>query len=241
LLSAFMSTISTHLNWGSSYVVNDLYVRFIKPEATGREQVNVGRLSILVLMAVSGALALLLESAIQAFNILLQVGAGTGLIFILRWFWWRINAYTEIAGMIISFVVAVSIQVIDPLWSDATRLVVSVAITTAGWLIVTMVTPPTDKSTLRRYFMKIRPYGKGWQRILDRSSEVFPKPEHNMGADIMMMVVGTFTVYAMLFGVGYFIFSSRTIGLALGGLAFTGILLLLGIWKNAYGPIRKGR
>lgn len=108
LIAALMSTLSTHLNWGSSYVVHDWYQRFIKPEATEKEMVNIGRISTVVLMVLSATLALALSNALEAFNILLQVGAGTGLIFILRWFWWRINAYTEITGMAVSFIVALS-------------------------------------------------------------------------------------------------------------------------------------
>jgi len=108
LIAALMSTLSTHLNWGSSYVVNDWYQRFYKPEATERELVTVGRWSTALLMVLAAALALLLSNALQAFNILLQIGAGTGLIFILRWFWWRINAWTEVTGMFVSFTVAIA-------------------------------------------------------------------------------------------------------------------------------------
>ena len=107
LIAAVMSTLSTHLNWGSSYVVNDFYSRFIKPEATDKELVAVGRISTVGLMVLAALLATVLSNALEAFNILLQIGAGTGLIFILRWFWWRINAYTEISAMIVSFIVAI--------------------------------------------------------------------------------------------------------------------------------------
>ncbi|MFT7120431.1 MAG: SSS family transporter [Neolewinella sp.] len=106
LLAAFMSTISSHLNWGSSYVVNDWYQRFIKPEASQKELVRVGRIATVLLMVMAAMLAPFLESAKTAFDLLLQIGAGTGLIFILRWFWWRVNAYSEITGMVVSFVVA---------------------------------------------------------------------------------------------------------------------------------------
>src|SRR5690606_39907738 len=104
--------ISTHLNWGSSYVVNDFYLRFVKPDATDKEQVMVGRISNVLLMVFAAFLALGLSNALQAFDILLQIGAGTGLIFILRWFWWRINAYTEISAMIVSFFVALYFEIV---------------------------------------------------------------------------------------------------------------------------------
>ena len=115
LIAAFMSTISTQVNWGSSYVVNDFYKRFLKPDASEKQLVRVGQLSTLGLLVVTCVFALLLQNALQAFNILLQIGAGTGLIFILRWFWWRINAYSEIAAMVISFVVAIYLEVPAPL------------------------------------------------------------------------------------------------------------------------------
>nr|MCU0402583.1 Na+:solute symporter [Algoriphagus sp.] len=141
LIAAVMSTLSTHLNWGSSYVVNDFYLRFIKPEASDKELVAVGRISTVLLMALSAFLALAMSSALDAFQILLQIGAGTGLIFILRWFWWRINAYTEISAMAISFVVAIFFEVINPKIGlidipaevSYLKLIYSVSITTIGW------------------------------------------------------------------------------------------------------------
>ena len=169
LIAAFMSTISTHLNWGASYVVNDFYKRFINPGATERQQVNLGRLSTVGLMALACAVALFLENSYQAFNILLSIGAGTGLIFILRWFWWRINAATEIAGMVISFVVAVFFQFAwEPLGlrplAGHWQLVASVAVTTILWLLATFLTPPTDDATLMRFYRQIRHSGPGWTR-----------------------------------------------------------------------------
>ena len=107
LIAAFMSTISTHLNWGASYITHDFYRRFIKPEATEKELVSIGRISTVLLMVFAALLALALQNALQAFNILLQIGAGTGLIYILRWFWWRINAYSEITAMVVSLLVAI--------------------------------------------------------------------------------------------------------------------------------------
>ena len=164
LIAAFMSTISTQVNWGSSYIVNDFYQRFVNPQATERQLVRAGQISTVGLMVATLIFALLLSNALQAFNILLQVGAGTGLIFILRWFWWRINAYSEIAAMVISFLVALYLEIIHPellgrwnLWEPAAKLLWGVGITTVGWLTVTFLTPPTDRATLRRFYRLVHP------------------------------------------------------------------------------------
>ncbi|MFN0033091.1 MAG: sodium:solute symporter family protein [Flavobacteriales bacterium] len=209
LMAAFMSTISTHLNWGSSYIVNDFYLRFINQKASDKQQVRVGRLSIVLLMACGGLLSFFIESAKAGFDILLSIGAGTGLIFILRWFWWRINAYTEIAGMVISFIVAVAMQIIKP-FDEAhsyLNLITSVAVTTLGWLIVTFITPPTDRTTLRTFFLKIKPHGKGWLQFLHASDDTTVKG--SLSTEIICMVLGCFAVYLALFGIGFMVYSAH--------------------------------
>lgn len=233
LVAAFMSTISTHLNWGSSYVVNDVYRRFIKPEATEKELVRIGRLSTLVLMLMAAAVALLLESAVQSFNILLSIGAGTGLIFILRWFWWRINAYTEIAGMMGSFFVAVFFEFgyeqlgFSPLPGHV-QLVASIAITTLIWLVVTLLTAPTDDETLKRFYRLIHPSGPGWKRICaEVSLEGGPVGDADLSRNILNFVVGTFAVYFFLFGMGYVLYGQTLLGLALLAASLLGISWLV--------------
>src|SRR5213082_2586123 len=162
LAAAYMSTISTHLNWGASYAVEDCYRRFVAPDKDERHYVWVGRAVTVGLIVLASALSLWLQNSYQAFQILLQIGAGTGLIFLLRWFWWRINAWSEIAGMVISFVVAVYFQFVHtalgcaPL-APTLRLVIGIAITTVGWLAVTFATPPTDRATLQAFYDRIRP------------------------------------------------------------------------------------
>src|SRR5207249_3227413 len=161
LAAAYMSTISTHLNWGASYAVEDCYRRFVAPHKDERHYVRVGRAVTVLLIALASALSLWLQNSYQAFQILLQIGAGTGLIFLLRWFWWRVNAWSEIAGMMISFVVAVYFQFVHralglaPL-TPTRQLVIGVAITTVGWLAVTFATPPTDRATLQTFYDRIR-------------------------------------------------------------------------------------
>ncbi len=235
LIAAFMSTISTHLNWGSSYVVNDVYKRFIRKEATEKQQVNVGRISTVFLMALAGLIALYLESAKDSFTILLQIGAGTGLIFILRWFWWRINAYTEITGMTVSFILAIIFHVADTGLSDQEKMVLGVAITTLSCVLVTFITPATDKATLLRFYTLIRPQGKGWRKVLGDTVAHLPPVKSYLATDIFLMVLGVFTVYAMLFGSGYLLFGNGSTGAIMMCLAAAGTGGIWIVWKKVYG------
>lgn len=211
LIAAFMSTISTHLNWGSSYVVNDFYVRFLKPEASQKEQIWVGRLTTVGLMICAALLSLVIGTAKEGFNVLLQIGAGTGLIFILRWFWWRINAYTEIAGMVISFLFAIALVVFDPPWADWVKLIVGVGVTTAGWLIVTWLSPATDKQTLISFYRLIRPSGKGWHKL----GVDLPQADGHLPKQILSMLLGCVMVYATLFCFGQFLYGHTMKGVVL--------------------------
>lgn len=237
LIAAFMSTISTHLNWGSSYVAHDFYRRFIKPEASEKQLVLVGRVSTLALMVLAGAVALYLDNAMQAFNILLSIGAGTGLIFILRWFWWRINAATEITGMVVSFVVAVFFEFgyeqlgFTPL-AGHIQLIASVSVTTIAWLAVTLLTPPSDDATLVSFYRAIRPAGRGWDRVRRLAREQYGQEAVDTGGEsitrgILHFIVGSFSVYFFLFGIGYVIYGSMVLGLGLLALATVGIAFLL--------------
>ncbi len=239
LIAAVMSTLSTHLNWGSSYVVNDFYLRFLKPEASDKELVAVGRISTVVLMVLSSFLALALSSALSAFAILLQIGAGTGLIFILRWFWWRINAYTEISAMAISFAVAIFFEVINPGlgWVDIPaeqsylKLVYSVSITTVGWLLVTFLTQPEKDEVLLSFYRKVQPASLGWKKVLDR----YPAEKQekgSLGMEIGLMMVGTVMVYAALFSTGFIIYGEIAQGVIAGAVAVAGGLFILFSWKK---------
>lgn len=239
LIAAVMSTLSTHLNWGSSYVVNDFYLRFIKPEASDKELVAVGRISTVTLMALSALLALALSSALDAFNILLQIGAGTGLIFILRWFWWRINAFTEISAMAISFVVAIFFEVINPnidlihipAEQAYLKLVYSVSITTIGWLIVTFLTAPEKDEVLLSFYRKIRPASLGWKKVLDR----FPAEKQEQGQlpkEIGMMLAGTVMVYSALFSTGFFIYGNTLGGIIGAVISIACSVVLIRAWKS---------
>ena len=233
LVAAYMSTISTHLNWGSSYVVNDFYKRFIKPEASDKELVAVGRLSTVLLAVVSALLALLLSNALQAFNILLQIGAGTGLIFILRWFWWRINTYTEITGMVVSFLVALYFEVIHILLFDPIeghwKLLIGVSITTASWLIVTLLTQPESNEVLVRFYEKVHPASMGWKTVLKNNPSV-KEERGQLPFEIMLMVVGSFTVYGALFTIGFWLYGNLLPAVISGLIAISGSVFLMRNW-----------
>jgi Na+/proline symporter len=197
IIAAYMSTIGTHLNWGSSYLVNDFYKRFVRPGATEKDMVLMGRISTVILMVLAGLLSLFfLEDATQAFNILLLTGAGSGLIYLLRWFWWRINAWTEVAAMIVAtlnafvliFVVndlslARAFSGVYPLPEGYAemgakalsgtvfpiKLLIAITITTVVWVATTLLTRPESKETLRSFYRLTRPGGPGWQKVVDEA------------------------------------------------------------------------
>jgi solute:Na+ symporter, SSS family len=234
LIAAYMSTISTHLNWGSSYVVNDFYVRFLNPQATDKQQVAIGRISTVLMMAVSAVFALMLTNALQAFNILLQIGAGTGLIFILRWFWWRINAYTEITGMVVSFIVALWFEVLGPYMGYAVpeghwRLLIGVGITTVAWVAVTFMTRPEEDRVLKKFYEHVGPASLGWKPVLLRNPEIVEE-KGQLPFEIMLMVTGCFTIYAALFATGYWIYGNTISGSIATLVAVAGSMIIL---KNA--------
>ncbi len=253
LVAAYMSTISTHLNWGSSYVVNDWYQRFIRPEASEKRLVWVGRISTVVLMVLTAIFALQLQNALQLFNILLSVGAGTGLLLILRWFWWRINAFSELTALIVSFVVSVFLQVITPkylpgleaaigdlsgdLSAGDMKFILIVAITTASWLLVTFLTRPTDDQRLREFCELVNPGGIGWRPVFAKAEAggkpVAPKhAADSVPFGILCMVFGCMIVYGTLFASGYWIYGQRGPAIVATVAAVVGAVALIAAWKH---------
>jgi Na+/proline symporter len=228
LVAAFMSTISTHLNWGSSYLVNDVYARFVDANASEKTLVRLGRWSTSLLMVLAGGLALALQSAMQAFEILLQMGAGTGLVFVLRWLWWRVNAVTEVAAMVVSLIVALVLPFVAPEMGGGLKLCVSVGITTLVWWVVTLFTPPSDEATLDEFYRLTRPPGPGWAPVRERlraRGESLAKA-NSLGADLLSFFVGTLAVYACLFGTGIYLYGQRLLG---GGVTLVGLAVLAGL------------
>lgn len=231
LAAAYMSTISTHLNWGASYIVDDVYRRFMAPNEDERQYVRVGRIATVALVVLAGVISLWLENALQAFQILLQIGAGTGLVFLLRWFWWRINAWSELSAMIISFAVALYFQFghealgfaeVDP----SLQLVLGVLITTVGWMTVTLLTPPTDHGTLASFHGAIRPMGNGWAGAglglseQDRSAD-------SPAAAFLAWFLGVTVVYGAVLGTGYLLYGRTALAaICLGAAAVASVALL---------------
>ncbi len=237
LFAAFMSTISTHLNWGASYLVNDFYRRFINPSAGEKQLVLMGRLATVVLMLLAGLLALVLSNALQAFNIMLQIGAGTGLLFILRWFWWRINAFSEITAMVVSFLVAIVFQLVLPgmgvkAISGHIQLVSGVAITTFAWLTVTFMTKPTQRTQLIKFYTLVHPGGPGWKSISVAAGARQPD-SWNVPRGILNMVLGCFGVYSALFATGYWIYGNRLPAVLLTVTGRAAVLLLVWSWSGS--------
>ena len=211
LIAAFMSTISTHLNWGASYLVHDVYLRYFNRDATPQKQVAIARWATVGIMIPAILLSLLLDSALEAFGIILQIGAGTGLIYILRWFWWRINAWTEISAMIISFGVALFFTFIYPridglpTLASHEILVWSVGLTTLGWLAVTFMTRPESQEVLWAFYKQIRPAAMGWRPVIALAGKTGSLNEVNEGQlplQLLAMSVGCLLVFGILFTTG---------------------------------------
>ena len=228
LVAAYMSTISTHLNWGSSYIVNDFYKQQIKKNASEKELVNIGRISTIVLFLLSAVFALLLTNALQLFDVILMFGAGTGLIFILRWFWWRINAWSEITAMFVSGIVSMILNFtsIGPsLFSDAGimptyyKFPMVVLFTTVVWVAVTLFTNPDSTETLINFCRKTNPGGPGWKKIRNEAlrKNIVLKNESekawSVPLGIVCMLLGCFAVYSILFSTGYFIYGEINNGI----------------------------
>ncbi|HUS87211.1 MAG TPA: sodium:solute symporter family protein [Bacteroidales bacterium] len=242
IIAAYMSTIGTHLNWGSSYVVNDFYKRFVKPGAPEKELVLTGRITTIVLMFIAGALALtLLNNATQAFDILLLSGAGTGAIYLLRWFWWRINAWTEIVAMIVATVMAVILVMFIPdgrllFWGldDFTsKLLIAVLATTAAWLLTTYLTRPETAGTLRKFYRITRPGGPGWRKVVTEAradGDMIDEADHGkpweMPLQILCVFIGVIVIYSFLFSIGSFVYGKTGIAVILVVIALAGMFFL---------------
>lgn len=220
LLAAFMSTMSTQLNLGASYLVNDFWVRFIQPDATDAEQVRAGRLATVVSLILGSGLGLLLTDAGQAFNLLLLIGAGTGGLFILRWFWWRINAWTELVAMGGSLVVAGYFTFVhDGLGiielAAHEKLIWGSLLTTLVWVAATYLTPPESDKTLNAFVEKVNPGGPGWKRWAP-ATEATPWP---VPRGILSMVLGCTGVYAALIATGSWLYGDGSMAMILVAVA----------------------
>ncbi len=223
LVAAYMSTLSTHLNWGASYVVNDFYKRFINPKSSQKTLVNVGRIATVLIMLFGGYMALQLENALQSFSILLQIGAGTGLLYILRWYWWRINAASELTAMIVSFLVALYFAFVHKHYFEPVEthieLIVGVAITTLSWVMVAYLSSPTNKSVLIKFLKITKVPGRGWAKVRSQmtSQEAADADPTLFGFQkaLFSFAVGVIAIYALLIAIGKVVLKSYTAGVGL--------------------------
>jgi len=244
LLAAYVSTISTHLNWGTSYIVHDFYRRFMRPGADERHYILVGRLVTAALMVVAASLTFVLDTAQASFNLLLSVVAGTVQKYLLRWYWWRINAWSEIAAMVSSFAVAVGFFVAGRsgvATAAHTSLLLTVAVTTVVWVAATYLTAPTDRRTLIEFYRLVRPAGGGWEPIRAEAA-VGPSPD-SVAHALLGWVLGCVVVYAALFGAGSFLYGRTSQGIMWTGvfvLAAAGMIPLVpALWRTATSETRR--
>jgi Na+/proline symporter len=240
LLAAYVSTISTHLNWGTSYIVHDFYRRFMKPGADERHYVLIGRLVTGALMALAGALTFVLTTAQASFNLMLSVGAGTGLIYLLRWYWWRINAWSEIAAMVSSFLVSVGFFVAaknGATIATTTSLLITIAVTTIVWVAATYLTAPTDRATLVSFYRLVRPPGVGWDAVRVEAG-VSSSPD-SIAQSLLGWALGCLVVYAALFGSGSYLYGRTAQGVAwtvVFIVSGTGLIRLIpALWRTERG------
>ena len=247
LAAAYMSTISTQLNWGSSYIVYDFYKQQINPNASEKKLVAVGRISTVTLMVLSALLALALQNALQLFDLLLAFGAGTGLIFILRWFWWRINAWSEITAMFASGIISILLKLtpigpflfdevngVFPSWAEFPLLVL---VTTIIWLTATYVTQPESKEVLQGFYKKIQPGGPGWNKVLEEAEQENIELRNgnekwSVPSGILAMILGCVLIYCSMFATGYWIYGDYVRALLLTIAAIISAYLLVRIWKK---------
>ena len=258
LFAAYMSTVASLLNWGSSYLVNDFYVRFYNTNANERQKVRFGRVSTISLMVCSLVLALVLQNALQIFNYILMIGAGTGLIYILRWFWWRINAFSELSAMIAAvffslifiiyenfhqfqldsgFIMLWNFEIPVTYW-NVIKFVSVVFLTTISWLIVTFITQPVNDQTLRSFYSKIRPGGPGWRSVIRKANAkgIELVKENDLRWDvptgILCMILGSIAIYSLLFSIGYLLYGILNASLLFASIALISIFLLIRFWRK---------
>nr|WP_298999713.1 sodium:solute symporter family protein [uncultured Allomuricauda sp.] len=247
MVAAYMSTISTHLNWGASYLVNDIYKEVIDKNASEKKLVAVGRICTVILMVASTAIAMVLTNAVQLFKYILMFGAGTGLIFILRWFWWRINAWSEISAMFASGLISIIISIpavnsamfsgeegIFPSWFEFPFVVLTSSIV---WLTVTFLTKPDDEQKLFDFYRHIQPGGRGWNKIVKLAKQknvsiVSDSGKWMVPKGLLAMVLGCLLVYCILFTTGMFIYGKTSTAFVMLAVALILGFLLFKVWRQ---------
>jgi Na+/proline symporter len=242
LIAANSSTILTHLNWGASYLVHDLYRRFLKKDGGEKHYVFAGRLVTVGLFFLSSGLVFALDSAKNAFDVILQIGAGTGLLYLIRWFWWRVNAWCEVVAMVSSFAVSIIFLILGKNgihFSTHVALLITIAFTTVCWVLTAFLGPETDRQTLINFYKKTRPFGPGWNKIRKEAgvSENEIKGTHeNIPLALMGWVAGCSVIWSALFTVGNFLYGRMEYAWTLLGVFAAGSLALIytinKLWSN---------
>ena len=233
--AAYMSTISTNLNVGSSYIINDFYMRFIRKDADQRHYVLASRVATILLLIVSAIVTSMMETVVGAFKFMMTIGAGTGLVYMLRWFWWRINAWSEITAMLASLVTASILMSMG--YSNDTNegftvlMIVTTIISTVCWVTVTFLTKPVQDEHLEAFYRRVQPGGRLWKKIADRiPAHELTHPKPHIGIDFLNWILGSLSVWLFLFGIGRIILGPRLHGIFLliaGGLLFGSIHVIL--------------
>jgi solute:Na+ symporter, SSS family len=221
LIAANSSTILTHLNWGASYLVHDFYRQFVRSDATERHYVVAARVVTLLLFVCSSATVYLLDTAKDAFDIILQIGAGTGLLYLVRWFWWRVNAWCEIVAMVTSFATSIVLLALvrnGTAISTHAALLITIAVTTVSWLMAAYLAPQTDAEVLTAFYRKVRPVGPGWSRIRAQAGllEDEGASRENIPLALLGWVAGSMAIWSSLFAVGNFLYGRMGYAAALG-------------------------
>ena len=233
LIAANSSTNLTHLNWGASYMVHDFYRRFLKKDGTEKHYVMVGRIATILLFLAAGGLVFVLDTAKDSFDIILQVGAGTGLLYLVRWFWWRVNAWCEVNAMISSFGFSVLLLVLRKagvIIPTHYALILTVLATTAVWVLTAILGPKTDAQTLVKFYRKVRPFGPGWEPV--RREAGISKAEAKSTGDnfpvaLVGWVSGSATIWSALFTVGNILYKRYTYAALLFAVFIVSGLVLL--------------
>ncbi|MCX6558990.1 MAG: Na+:solute symporter [Candidatus Aminicenantes bacterium] len=248
LIAANSSTILTHLNWGASYLVHDFYRRFIKRDGTEKHYVKVGRYATVLLFVVASGMVFLMESAKDSFDIILQVGAGTGLLYLIRWFWWRVNAWCEVNAMVSSFLISIAFLALRRphfilrqglVLPTHIALLITIAVTTATWVLTAFLAKPTDPKTLLSFYRKVRPFGPGWKAVRAEAG-ISEEEAHGSHENIPLALVGwasgVATIWSALFTVGNVLYGRWSWAAGLFGVflisAFILIRVINKLWEN---------
>ncbi|MGD9633608.1 MAG: sodium:solute symporter family protein [Pirellulales bacterium] len=215
--AAYMSTIATQLNWGASYVVNDFYRRFLVPDSSEKHYVIVSQVVTVLLMVISLVVTYYMDSIEGAWKLLMVTGAGTGTVLLLRWYWWRINAWSEVSAMIIAAATSLYLQLSGPKWNGddprqfALLMMATVAVTTVGWIAVTLLTSPEPRETLVKFYREVRPAGPGWN-VISATAGLVERPSESLGVQFVNWLLGCALIYSSVFGIGNLVFKEWRAG-----------------------------